>query len=41
LTDDGKVHKIGDQAKVVPMAGKQVTIAGTLTGDALKVDSVK
>lgn len=41
LTDDGKVYKIADQSKVVPMAGKQVTIAGTLTGDTLKVDSVK
>ena len=41
LTDDGKVYKIADQAKVVPMAGKQVTIAGTLTGDTLKVDSIK
>jgi len=41
LTGDGKVYKIADQAKVVPMAGKQVTIAGTLSGDTLKVDSVK
>ena len=39
----GDVHAalLRNQAKVVPIAGKQVTIAGTLAGDTLKVDSVK
>jgi len=41
LTDDGKVYKIADQAKVTPMAGKQVTISGTLKGDTITVASVK
>jgi len=41
LTDDGTVYKIADQAKVTPMAGKQVTINGKLTGDTIKVSSVK
>ena len=41
LTDDGKVFKIDDQAKVTPMAGKQVTIMGTMAGDTIKVASVK
>ena len=41
LTDDGKVYKIADQAKVTPMAGKEVTINGKLSGDTITVDSVK
>ena len=41
VTDDGKVFKIDDQAKVTPMAGKQVTIMGTMAGDTIKVASVK
>ncbi len=41
VTDDGKIYKIADQAKVVPLAGKQVTINGTLQGETIKVASVK
>jgi hypothetical protein len=41
LTDDGTVYKIADQAKVTPMAGKQVTVSGKLDGDTLKVDRIK
>ena len=41
LTDDGKVYKIADQAKVTAMAGKQVTINGTMTGDTITVASIK
>jgi uncharacterized membrane protein len=41
VTDDGKIYKIADQAKVTPMAGKQVTITGKMAGDTITVDSVK
>ena len=41
LTDDGKVYKIADQAKVVAMAGKEVTITGKMNGDTIQVDSIK
>lgn len=41
VTDEGKVYKIADQAKVTPLAGKQVTIMGSMTGDTIKVTSVK
>jgi hypothetical protein len=40
LTDDGKVYKIADQAKVVEHAGQKVTISGTLKGDTLTVNKV-
>lgn len=38
---DGKIYKIADQAKVTPLAGKNVTINGTLKGDTITVASVK
>jgi hypothetical protein len=41
VTDDGKVYKIADQAKVIPMAGKQVTIMGDMKGDTITVASIK
>ena len=41
VTDEGKIYKIADQAKVVEHAGKKVTITGTADGDTIKVDSVK
>jgi hypothetical protein len=41
LTDDGEVYKIADQAKVTAMAGKQVTITGTMKGDTITVASIK
>lgn len=40
LTDDGKVYKIADQAKVVDHAGKKVTITGKLTEDTITVSKV-
>jgi Protein of unknown function (DUF5818) len=40
-TDDGKVYKITDQDKVKDLAGKKVTITGSMSGDSIKVDSVK
>jgi hypothetical protein len=41
VTDDGKVFKIADQAKVVPMAGKMVTIMGTMADGTITVASIK
>lgn len=41
VTDEGKVYKISDQAKVTPMAGKQVTITGEAKGDTITVASIK
>ncbi len=41
VTDEGKVYKIADQAKVTAMAGKQVTITGAMTGDTITVTSIK
>jgi hypothetical protein len=40
VTDEGKVYKIADQAKVIPLAGKQVTITGAMTGDTITVASI-
>jgi hypothetical protein len=41
VTEEGKIYKIADQAKVTPLAGKQVTITGKMTGDTITVASVK
>jgi hypothetical protein len=41
VTTDGKIYKIAEQAKVTPLAGKNVTINGTLKGDTITVASVK
>jgi uncharacterized protein DUF5818 len=41
VTEDGKIYKIADQAKVVPLAGKQVTITGSLSGDTITVTGVQ
>jgi hypothetical protein len=41
VTADGKVYKLDDQAKVTPLAGKQVTIMGDMKGDTITVASVK
>ena len=41
VTDSGKIYKIANQDKVVPMAGKQVTLMGKAKGDTITVDSVK
>ena len=40
LTDDGKVYKIADQAKVTDYAGKKVTISGKMKDDTITVDKV-
>jgi hypothetical protein len=40
LTDEGKVYKIADQAKVVDLAGKKVTITGKLADDTITVSKV-
>ena len=41
VTDDGKVYKFADQTKVVPLAGKMVTVTGTAAGDTITLASVK
>jgi len=41
VTDEGKIYKIADQAKVVEHAGHKVTITGSADGDTIKVESVK
>ena len=41
VTAEGKIYKLDDQAKVVPLAGKQVTITGAMKGDTITVASVK
>jgi hypothetical protein len=40
VTEAGKIYKLDDQAKVVPLAGKQVTVTGKMTGDTIAVASV-
>jgi hypothetical protein len=41
VTDDGKIYKIDNQAKIVDHAGMNVTVTGKLKGDTITVDSVK
>jgi hypothetical protein len=42
VTDDGKVYKVTEQAKVTAHAGHKVTITGKMDGDTIsKIDSVK
>ena len=41
VTEEGKVYKLDNQAKVTPLAGKQVTITGDMKGDTITVASVK
>jgi Protein of unknown function (DUF5818) len=40
VTDDGKIYKISNQAKVVDHAGQKVTINGKLKGDTLMVSKI-
>jgi hypothetical protein len=40
VTEDGKIYKIADQAKVVDHAGKKVTISGKLKDDTITVAKV-
>ena len=41
VTDAGKVYKLSDQAKAVPLAGEKVTVSGKVTGDTIEVASIK
>ena len=41
VTEEGKVYTVDAQDKVRAHGGHKVTITGTITGDAIKVDSVK
>jgi hypothetical protein len=38
---DGKVYKVDDAAKVADHLGHEVTITGEISGDTVKVESVK
>ncbi|HWY48987.1 MAG TPA: DUF5818 domain-containing protein [Bryobacteraceae bacterium] len=40
VTEDGKIYKFADQAKVLDSAGKKVTVTGKLKGDTISVDKV-
>jgi hypothetical protein len=40
VTEDGKIYKFDDQAKVLDSAGKKVTVTGKLKGDTITVDKV-
>jgi hypothetical protein len=41
VTDEGKVYKFADQAKVMDRAGQKVTVTGKVDGETITVDSVK
>lgn len=41
VTDNGKIYKIANQAKIVDHAGQKVSVEGTLQGDTITVASVK
>ena len=41
VTEEGKVYKVSDQAKVVDHAGQKVTVSGKVSGDTIDVQSVK
>jgi hypothetical protein len=41
VTEDGKIYKIDNQAKIVDHAGMNVTVTGKLKGDTITIDSVK
>jgi protein-disulfide isomerase-like protein with CxxC motif len=41
VTEDGKIYKIANQAKIVDFAGKNVTVSGALKDGAITVASVK
>lgn len=40
VTDDGKIYKFNDQAKVLDHAGKKVTVTGRLKDDTITVAKV-
>jgi hypothetical protein len=41
VTEDGKIYSIAEQDKVKEVAGKKVTLTGTMKGDTISVESVK
>jgi len=41
VTEDGKVYKIANQAKIVAHAGENVTVVADLKDDTLTITSVK
>src|SRR5271156_2279502 len=41
LMEDGKVYKLDAQAQASEHAGQKVNVSGKLTGDTIKVDSIK
>lgn len=40
-TQTGQIYKIANQAKVIRLAGKQVTIIGAVKGDTITVTRIK
>ena len=41
VTEDGKIYKIANQARIVDHAGQKVVVMGDLKGDTITVASVK
>jgi hypothetical protein len=41
VTEDGKIYTISNQAKVIPSAGKKVTMTGTIKDDVITVETIK
>ena len=41
VTEEGKVYTVDAQDKVKAHGGHKVTVTGTVTGESIKVDSVK
>jgi hypothetical protein len=40
VTEDGKIYKIADQAKVLDFAGKKVTVTGKVKDDTITVAKI-
>ena len=40
VTEDGTVHKIANQDKAVPMAGKQVKVSYEKSGEAIEIKTI-
>ena len=41
VTEDGTIYQVANQDKVLDVAGKKVSISGTMKGDTITVESVK
>jgi hypothetical protein len=41
VTSEGKVYKVANQDKILPSAGKNVSVDGKLVGDTITVATVK